>query len=207
MRRRRQEGSGPREGPIRPERTRAAHPPALDSARSTGHMRSEGPSPPVPVRMPAPGALRGRPRQPARSGSWDLTRVPVSSLSLCPARAPWSSGGHCRCPSHSLDGLRHRVHGTLHGRPREQPVWLRGRFRGPARGEAAQRVRPPPPSADSPRPPPLPPCSCHFRPSSLPEPRIRSRSPGSSLLLIGSGYLGALGGRPWPCLGKMEGRF
>lgn len=69
------------------------------------------------------------------------------------------------------------------------------------------KALPPPRSADSPRPPPLPPCSCHFRPSSLPEPRIRSRSPGSSLLLIGSGYLGALGGRPWPCLGKMEGRF
>lgn len=162
MRRRRQEGSGPREGPIRPERARAAHPPALDSARSTGHMRSEGPSLPVPVRMPAPGALRGRPRQPARAGSWDLTRVPVSSLSLCPARAPWSAGGHCRCPSHSLDGLRHRVHGTLHGRPREQPVWLRGRFRGPARGEAAQRVRPspPPPEVPTPRGPHL----CHPAP-------------------------------------------
>lgn len=86
----------------------------------------------------------GGPRQPAECGPLGADRARVSSLSLCPAHALWSAGGHCRCPSHGLDGLRHRVHGTLHGRPGEQPVRLRGWFRGPARGEAAQRVRPPP---------------------------------------------------------------
>lgn len=67
MRRRRQEGSGTREGPV---------PPSLDSARSTGDTRSEGPSPPAPVHARSSRPL-GRPR--------DLTCLYVSplSLSLC----------------------------------------------------------------------------------------------------------------------------
>lgn len=87
MRRRRQEGSGTREGPV---------PPSLDSARSTGDTRSEGPSPPAPVHARSSRPL-GRPR--------DLTCLYVSPLSLslsaCPSpvalrwplRAPRSRSG------------------------------------------------------------------------------------------------------------------
>lgn len=52
----------------------------------------------------------------------------------------FSPAGHCWCSGHCMDGLRHWLHRALHGRTREQPAGLRGRIRGPACGQTAQRV-------------------------------------------------------------------
>lgn len=152
---------GPGRGRSRPERTRSAHPPSLGNARSAGDARSEGPSPPAPrVHAHSSRPSGEAPGPPA--GERGLLRPdpcvclslssPVLSLcfslvsgSLTPFCPLWPSGGHRGRPGHGVDGLRHRLHRALHGRPGEQPAGLRGGFCSSARGEAAQRVRPPPP--------------------------------------------------------------